>query len=86
MRLDDGRMTQSAKHVARVRKPLMSVSSVNDKGNIVLFDEKGSFIIPGEQRPCQADLRFSPKSAGQGQTPQEERCLPHEGVEVEAGF
>ena len=28
----------------------MAVSSVNDKGNVVLFDEKGSFILPGTNK------------------------------------
>ena len=45
MRLDDGRVTQSTYQAARVRKPLMAVSSVDDKGNLVIFDEKGPFII-----------------------------------------
>ena len=34
MRFEDGRMTQSTYQAARVRKPLMAVSSVNDKGNL----------------------------------------------------
>ena len=33
-------------NAARVRKPLMAVSSVNDKGHMVLFDQPGSFMIP----------------------------------------
>ena len=41
---NDGRFTFQA---AEVRKPLLAVSSVNDKGNLVLFDNEGSFIIPG---------------------------------------
>ena len=32
--------------VAMVRKPLLAVSGVIDKGNIVVFDESGSFILP----------------------------------------
>ena len=31
---------------AAVRKPLAAVSGMNDKGNLVLFDKKGSYIIP----------------------------------------
>ena len=31
---------------AKVRKPLMAVSSVNDKGQMVLFHLKGSYLIP----------------------------------------
>ena len=38
-----GSMTFQA---AQVRKPLMAVSSVNDKGHLVLFDNAGSFLIP----------------------------------------
>lgn len=30
-----------------MRKPLLAVSSVNDKGNMVVFDGAGSFIVPG---------------------------------------
>ena len=31
---------------AKVRKPLLAVSPVIDKGNIVVFDGSGSFILP----------------------------------------
>ena len=31
---------------ANVRKPLLAVSAVADKGNLTVFDEQGSFIIP----------------------------------------
>jgi hypothetical protein len=31
---------------AAVRKPLAAVSGITDKGNVVLFDRKGSFIAP----------------------------------------
>ena len=31
---------------AAVRKPLAAVSGITEKGNIVLFDKKGSFIAP----------------------------------------
>ena len=33
---------------AKVRKPLLAVSGVIDKGNIVVFDGSGSFIPPGQ--------------------------------------
>ena len=39
-----GKMTFQA---ARVRKPLMAVSSINRRGNLVLFDGDRSFILPG---------------------------------------
>ena len=57
MRLDDGRITQSTFQAAQVRKPLMAVSSVNDKGNLVVFDGKGSFIIPGTNKGLISQLR-----------------------------
>ena len=56
-RLEDGRVTHSTYQAARVRKPLMAVSSVNDKGNIVVFDEKGSFILPGGNKDLISQLR-----------------------------
>ena len=43
--------------VPGLRKPLLAVSSVNDKGNLVLFDEKGSFIIPGCHKELIKQLR-----------------------------
>ena len=42
----EGRFTFQA---APVRKPLLAVSSVNDKGNLVIFDGAESFIIPGKE-------------------------------------
>ena len=57
MRLDDGRLTQSTYQAAKVRKPLMAVSSVNDKGNLVIFDEKGSCIIPGGDKDLISQIR-----------------------------
>ena len=41
----EGRFTFQA---APVRKPLLAVSSVNDKGNLVVFDGTESYIIPGK--------------------------------------
>ena len=57
MRRDDGRVTQSTYQAARVRKPLMAVSSVNDKGKLVIFDEEGSFIILGGNKELVGQLR-----------------------------
>ena len=57
MRLEDGRMTQSTFQAARVRKPLMAVSSVNDQGNLVMFDEQGSSIIPGGNKNLIRQIR-----------------------------
>ena len=63
VRLDDGRITKSTYQAVEVRKPLMAVSSVNDKGNLVLFDEKGSFIIPGTNKDLISRLRALVKQA-----------------------
>ena len=49
----EGKFTFQA---APVRKPLLAVSSVNDKGNLVVFDGAESFIIPGKE-PQVAQLR-----------------------------
>ena len=57
VRLDDGRVTKSIYQAVAVRKPLMAVSSVNDKGNVVIFDEKGSFILPGSNKDLIRKLR-----------------------------
>ena len=37
----------------------MAVSSVNDIGNLVVFDENGSFIIPGGNKDLISQLRAS---------------------------
>ena len=50
----EGRFTFQA---APVRKPLLAVSSVNDKGNVVIFDGDASYIIPGRGSPLVAKLR-----------------------------
>ena len=57
MKLDDGRITESTYQAAKVRKPLMAVSSVNDKGNLVLFDDQNSFIIPGGNKDLVKQIR-----------------------------
>ena len=57
MRLDDGRVTHSTYQAARVRKPLLVVSSVNDKGNLLIFDEKEPFFIPGGNKELVGQLR-----------------------------
>ena len=50
MMLEGGRDGKFTFQGAEVRKPLLAVSSVNDKGNLVLFDSEGSFIIPGTDK------------------------------------
>lgn len=45
--LEDGGDGAMGFQAADVRKPLLAVSGVNDRGNLVLFDNDGSFIIPG---------------------------------------
>ena len=57
MRLEDGTPAKSTFQAARVRKPLMAVSSVNDKGNLVLFDGAESFILPGTNKELIRRLR-----------------------------
>ena len=37
---------------AKVRRPLLAVSGVIDKGNIVVFDGSGSFMLPKFVRRC----------------------------------
>ena len=54
-----GRTTWQA---AEVRKPLMAVSSINDKDNLVIFDLKGSGILPGSL-PEVAEIRRLLKAA-----------------------
>ena len=43
---ENGAVTNTTFQAAKVRTPLLSVSSVEDKGNMTVFDENGSFIIP----------------------------------------
>ena len=57
MRLDDGRMTSSTCQAAQVCKPFMTVSTVNEKADFVVFDEEGSFIIPGSSKDLISQLR-----------------------------
>ena len=57
MRLDDGRVTETTYTAASVRKPLMAVSSVNDKGNLVLFDDAGSYIVPRTNKEAITKIR-----------------------------
>ena len=56
MQLEGGREGKFTFQAAPVRKPLLAVSSVNDKGNLVLFDGDQSYIIPGKG-PLIAKLR-----------------------------
>ena len=43
---EDGRRGVSTLQDAPVRKPLLAVSDVCDKGNAVLFSNEGSFVVP----------------------------------------
>ena len=36
--------------VAKVRKPLLAVSGMVDKGNMVVFDAEGSYILPKDAK------------------------------------
>jgi len=47
LRLENGSVGKITFQGAQVRKPLLSVSDVNKKGNVVMFDGVGSYIIPG---------------------------------------
>ena len=57
MRLENGQLAASTFQAAKIRKPLLAVSSVNDKGNLVLFDNNESFIIPGTRKDLIRKLR-----------------------------
>ena len=35
---------------AKVRKPLLAVSGIVSKGNVVVFSDRGSYIIPGKAK------------------------------------
>ena len=54
--LEDSREGKFTFQAAPVRKPLLAVTSVNDKGNLVIFDGIQSFVIPGKG-PLIAKLR-----------------------------
>ena len=56
MTLEGGQEGIFTFQAAPVRKPILAVSSVNDKGNLVVFDGEASYIIPGKQ-PLVAKLR-----------------------------
>ena len=49
---------------APVRKPLLAVSSVNDKGTMVVFDSSGSFILPGKCPQVAAIRQLVQQAAG----------------------
>ena len=55
--LENGSEGHFTFQAADVRKPLLAVSSVNDKGNLVLFDPEGSFILPAHNKALIAKLR-----------------------------
>ena len=74
----EGRFTFQA---APVRKPLLAVSSVNDKGNLVVFDGTKSFIFPGKG-PQVAEFLTLQGHGWQDQTPPEERSLYYARLEA----
>jgi hypothetical protein len=45
---EDGPTRKMTFQDAEVRKPLAAVSGITGKGNVVLFDKRGSFIAPAE--------------------------------------
>ena len=51
-----GALGKTTWQAANVRKPLMAVSGINDKGNLVVFDNAGSAIVPGDA-PEAAEIR-----------------------------
>ena len=57
MTLEGGREGRFTFQAAPVRKPLLAVSSVNDKGNLVIFDGENSYIIPGRNSPLVTKIR-----------------------------
>ena len=57
MRLDDGKHATTLFQAAQVKKPLLAVSSCNDKGNLVLFDGNESFIFPSTRKDLIQKLR-----------------------------
>ena len=48
---------------ADVRKPLMAVSAINDKGNMVVFDQEASAILPGDAPEVKAIRELIQKMA-----------------------
>ena len=57
MILEGGREGRFTFQAAPVRKPLLAVSSVNDKGNMVIFDGESSYIIPGGATAAVTQIR-----------------------------
>ena len=55
--LENGAEAQLTFQAADVVAPLLAVSSVNDKGNLVLFDPQGSFIIPAHNAALIGQMR-----------------------------
>ena len=47
VKLENGTTGKLTFQGAAVRKPLLAVSDINQKGNLVIFDGSASFIIPG---------------------------------------
>ena len=57
MTLEGGREGRFTFQAAPVRKPLLAVSSVNGKGNMVIFDGENSYMIPGRNSPIVVKIR-----------------------------
>jgi len=62
--MESGATGQLTFQGAPVRKPLLAVSSVNDKGNMVVFDSSGSFILPGKCPQVAAIRQLVQQAAG----------------------
>ena len=62
--LKGGQCSQITFNSAKVRKPLLAVSSVCDKGNITIFTPSGSWIIPMDAKLLAEFLAFVAKFAG----------------------
>ena len=54
MMTGEGIVADTTWQAAEVRKLLLAVSSCNDKGNIVLFDNENSCVLPGRGPEAQA--------------------------------
>ena len=59
LKLCDGIATHSTHQAAKAGTPLIGISSASGKGNLVLFDAKGSYIIPGGNKDLVNQARAS---------------------------
>ena len=48
MIVESGQEASLTFQAGKVRKPLLAVSAVNEKGNLVIFDGDNSFIVSGK--------------------------------------